>query len=147
MAPVLAQQTFAGNALVRGIAGRKLEQILQHAVTSGSALFTLVGDRRVAVVGGGAGGGSTAVRWLDHAGLHSLDLTYTGGEQLHMEGQSTPVYFLGEDVERQSLRLAVDVTSVPAAALEQRQIRLQVGAATCHASCMQYICALLFAYW
>lgn len=38
-----------------------------------------------------------------------------------------PVYFLGEDRQQRTLRLAVDVTAAPPAWAEQREIRLQVG--------------------
>lgn len=52
---MLAAQTFAGNQLIRGGLGRRLDGIL----SSGDALFALVADRNVAVTS--ADGGATAV--------------------------------------------------------------------------------------
>lgn len=137
MRAVLAAQSFAGNQLVRGASGRRLEQVLSSG--SDDALFALVSDRRVAVIGGPTGssaaaaaaaaaGGCTAVRWLDRAGLATLDITYSGqGDQLSISGsKAAPVYLLGEDQQARSLRLAVDVTAAPQGWAEQRGVRLQV---------------------
>lgn len=122
--PVLASQTFAGNSLVRGIAGRRLEQVLNEPAGA-DALFTLVANARVAVAGGSGGGGDTAVRWLDRAGLAALDLTYSGGEHLSLGDKQAPIYFLGEDRQRQVLRLAVDVAGAPPSWAEDHSVRLQ----------------------
>ena len=128
--PVLTSQRFAGNVLLRGIAGRRLEQILSDPQR---ALFALVADQRVAVTGGGDSGRATALRWLDMAGLEALDLTYTGGEHLSLGGgdQQTPVYFLGEESvkERGTLRLAVDVAAAAPSWAEEYAVCLQVCAA------------------
>jgi hypothetical protein len=137
MRRVLAAQSFSGNVLARGLAGRKLQDLLQQQHTG--ALFALVADKRVAVsggsgasAGGGSSGGGAALLWLDRAGLASaLDISYAGGEQMHLaagDGKqlAAPVYFLGEDVQQQTLRLAVDVTAAPAAWIEERHLRLQV---------------------
>jgi len=133
--PILASQHFAGNKLCRGLAGRKLEQLL---ASDQPQEYALVADRRVAVTttsGGGSthvGGGTTAVQWVDRAGLAALELSHAGGEQLQLgpqaqgQGQAVPVYFLGEDLTRRTLRMAVDVTGAPAGWAERHQIRLQV---------------------
>jgi hypothetical protein len=139
----MAAQSFSGNVLARGLAGRKVQDLLQHPQHTG-ALFALVADKRVAVsgsgdasAGGGSGSGSAALLWLDRAGLASaLDISYAGGEQMSLGQQgdhqiSAPVYFLGEDVQQQMLRLAVDVTAAPAAWTEERQLRLQVRRLLC----------------
>ena len=138
--PVLAAQTFAGSPLVRGAAGRRLDQILCAGADT-PAWFCLVADRRVAVTsgppGGGAGGSSTAVHWLDRAGLAASGLAYPGtGDELTLEGGpgeapvAAPVYLLGEDVPASALRLAVDVSAAPPAWAQQQQqqrgVRLQV---------------------
>ncbi|PRW58426.1 Nudix hydrolase chloroplastic [Chlorella sorokiniana] len=129
MRAVLAAQSFAGNQLVRGAAGRRLEQVLSSSGSDGS-LFLLVSDRRVCVADGPGGGGSAArtqVRWLDRAGLAAMDIAYSGqGDQLSIGGsQEAPVYLLGEDRQAQALRLAVDVTAAPQGWAEQRGVRLQ----------------------
>ena len=131
MRAVLAAQSFAGNQLVRGAAGRRLEQVLSSGSHESRDLFLLVSDRRVGVADGGSGGGSggrTHVRWLDRAGLAAIDIAYSGqGEQLSIGGsQAAPVYLLGEDQQAQALRLAVDVTAAPPGWAEQRGVRLQV---------------------
>lgn len=130
MRAVLAAQSFAGNQLVRGAAGRRLEQVLSSGSSHGSRdLFLLVSDRRVGVADGGGGGGRrTQVHWLDRAGLAAIDIAYSGqGEQLSIGGsQAAPVYLLGEDQQAQALRLAVDVTAAPPGWAEQRGVRLQV---------------------
>ena len=134
--PVLAAQTFAGSPLVRGAAGRRLEQILGAGADT-PAWFCLVADRRVAVTsGGGTSGGGTAVHWLDRAGLAASLLVYPGtGDELALEGgpgeapAAAPVYLLGEDVAASALRLAVDVSAAPPAWAQQQQqrgVRLQV---------------------
>ncbi len=131
MRAVLAAQSFAGNQLVRGAAGRRLEQVLASGSHESTRdLFLLVSDRRVGVAdgGGGSGGARTQVRWLDRAGLAAIDIAYSGqGEQLSIGGsQAAPVYLLGEDQQAQALRLAVDVTAAPQGWAEQRGVRLQV---------------------
>ncbi|KAI7840059.1 hypothetical protein COHA_006190 [Chlorella ohadii] len=131
MRAVLAAQSFAGNQLVRGAAGRRLEQVLASGSHESTRdLFLLVSDRRVGVADGGGGsgsGGRTQVRWLDRAGLAAIDIAYSGqGEQLSIGGsQAAPVYLLGEDQQAQALRLAVDVTAAPPGWAEQRGVRLQ----------------------
>ena len=134
MRRVMASQSFSGNLLARGLAGRKLQHLLQQPQ---GALFALVADKRVAVSSGGGGGGAgdsggATLLWLDRAGLASaLDIGYAGGEQMYLGGDggqqlAAPVYFLGEDLQQHMLRMAVDVTAAPAAWLEERQLRLQV---------------------
>ncbi|KAL4859665.1 Peroxisomal NADH pyrophosphatase NUDT12 [Chlorella vulgaris] len=121
--PVLASQAFGGNLLVRGIAGRKLSELLSEPQ---DALFTLVANQRVAVTGSD---GTTALRWLDLAGLAALDLTYNGDEHVVLGGEQpvpAPVYFLGQESGREqggTLRLAVDVAAAPASWTET--VRLQ----------------------
>lgn len=123
--PVLASQTFAGNTLVRGIAGRKLQQILSDP---SGALFTLVANQRVAVGGGSSGNsGGGALWWLSMEGLAGLDLSYSRGEHLELGGEiQAPVYFLGQDKERDTPRLAVDVAAAPASWAEERGVQLRV---------------------
>lgn len=132
MRAALSVQSFAGSQLVRGAAGKRLEQVLSSG--SDGSLFMLVSDRRVCVAdgpgGGGTGGTRTKVRWLDRAGLAAMDIAYSGqGDQLSIGGSEVaPVYLLGEDRQAQALRLAVDVTAAPQGWAEQRGVRLQVRA-------------------
>ena len=155
---MLAQQHFAGSALVRGgmVSGR-LEALLATPEQHPHQEFALVADRRIAVTGGdGAGAaGLPSVRWLDRAGLAAIDLTHAGGEALQLGGGNggapaasglpdaaaasggtaaaaaatgrlpMPVYYLGEDRQRRTLRLAVDVSGAPPGWAEAQQFRMQ----------------------
>ncbi|GAB4818050.1 hypothetical protein N2152v2_005096 [Parachlorella kessleri] len=127
----LAVQSFSGNTLIRGLApGSSLEGVLEEPGQS----FLLVAERKVCVSQqeqqqeqNEGGRTQTVLRWFDLQQLRQqLHFRQEGADQFRLstgEGADVaiPIYLLGKDATG-ACKLAADVSKVPQAALEERQL-------------------------